>query len=64
MLKNISEINGSKSLTKKAQQKVNGGCPPPYPRTEEECNNCGGEWSPLPFGPGGLCALSVNSPCA
>lgn len=63
MLTNILEINGAKALTKRAQKNVNGGACPAHPRSEAECNNCGGEWSGFPFGPGGLCALPVNSPC-
>lgn len=63
MLKNVLEFKGVKAISKKEQIKVNGGSSS-WPRTERECELCGGEWYPIPFPAGGLCALSSNSPCA
>jgi len=42
-------------LSKNEQRKVTGGGW--WPSTRQECENCGGEWSPP------LCALPSNSPC-
>ncbi|MEW7289609.1 hypothetical protein [Aquimarina sp. 2304DJ70-9] len=64
MLKNILNLEGAKTINRKDQKAIQGGFGNYYPRTEEECLQCGGEWGAFAFGPGGLCALSRNSPCA
>jgi hypothetical protein len=53
MLKSISKLGTV--LGKKEQSQITGGF---WPRTERECELCGGEWDAP------LCALSINSPCA
>ena len=50
-------LNLGNALNKKQLKEINGGFGF-WPRNEEECSNCGGEWSPP------LCALPYNSPCA
>ncbi|MGB3466846.1 MAG: hypothetical protein WBA74_16315 [Cyclobacteriaceae bacterium] len=63
MLKNILNLENAEKVSKNEQKKLNGGWSS-WPRTERECLTCGGEWSPIPFPPGGICALPSNSPCA
>ncbi|PTX58512.1 hypothetical protein C8N46_1132 [Kordia periserrulae] len=53
MLQSISKLGTV--LGKKEQSTITGGA---WPRTEEECLNCGGYWSAP------LCELPYNSPCA
>ncbi|WP_164484228.1 hypothetical protein [Kordia zhangzhouensis] len=53
MLQRISKLGAV--LGKKEQRNITGGA---WPRTEQECLNCGGEWHAP------LCALSHDSPCA
>ena len=52
-----SILNLGKALNKAAQKEVLGGFGF-WPRTEQQCMNCGGEWSAP------LCALSMDSVCA
>ena len=54
MLKSISKLGTV--LSKENQRKITGGNW--YPRTEQECKNCGGEWHAP------LCRLSIRSICA
>jgi hypothetical protein len=53
MLQSISKLGTV--LGKKEQSTIKGGA---WPRTEQECLHCGGEW----YAP--LCALPHDSPCA
>ncbi|WP_299211660.1 hypothetical protein [uncultured Dokdonia sp.] len=62
MLKNILNLNGVQQLEKKAQKSIMGGGTN-FPSTQEDCELCGGNWYPTPLC-GGMCELSVNSPCA
>lgn len=53
MLKNILQVGTA--LNKKEQRHITGGS---WPRTQEACHQCGGEWDAP------LCALPYDSPCA
>ncbi|EDP98242.1 hypothetical protein U8527_19740 [Kordia algicida OT-1] len=53
MLESILKLGTT--LSKKEQRQITGGM---WPRTEEACHQCGGEW----YAP--LCALPHDSPCA
>ncbi|WP_226294012.1 hypothetical protein [Aquimarina algicola] len=55
MLQSILNLNGVQKLDKKSQTVIKGGG---WPRTEEDCLACGGEWGAP------LCLLPSNSPCA
>ncbi|WP_167571923.1 hypothetical protein [Aquimarina algiphila] len=54
MLQSILNLNGVQKLNKNKQQAIKGGA---WPRNEEDCLLCGGEWD-FP-----LCALPANSVC-
>lgn len=64
MLQNILSVKGAQKLNKNDQKTIRGGFGNYYPRTEEECIQCNGEWGAFAFGPGGLCALTEDSPCS
>ncbi|WP_199185121.1 hypothetical protein [Aquimarina sp. I32.4] len=54
MLHNIMKLQGVQPLKRKQLQTIKGSG---WPRNEEGCRACGGEWSPP------LCALPWDSPC-
>ncbi|PKV51059.1 hypothetical protein ATE84_3128 [Aquimarina sp. MAR_2010_214] len=55
MLQTILNFKGVQKLNRTQLQIIKGSG---WPRNEEDCLACGGEWSAP------LCALSSNSPCA
>lgn len=55
MLQTILNFKGVQKLNRKQLQIIKGSG---WPRNEQDCLACGGEWSAP------LCALPWNSPCA